>query len=250
MSIVACDTACIEWTYAGFEILKVEASNQTQHAGDILDNLVHLMTWMYETGIVAMKTRSVLPFLFSDQNCKALNDEFDDIMARRYEFEAGSPDLPAFFEKVNKCIARIAKMKGKIEGPPARWLQIRYEKLTEILLQLEKQRRANNFQEQPIGLALTGGSRTGKSRLRDFFAKVALGACGHEWDESRVVTEAKRDAMIVVIMPTLLFTILMRLELAKEAISKIVRSQTNFLLFSTMLHPKPLRLNSIQRVSF
>lgn len=194
LSVVSCDCAGIEWSYAGFEILKIEASKQQERAVDVIDNMITLFTWMFDSGVQAIKTRSVAPFLFTTHNAKQVNDMYDEIISRQYEYEAGSPDLANFTKKVMDCQQRISQMKKATDcGAPQIWLQIRYEKIATILLALEKQRKSTNIQEQPFGIALTGKTRVGKTRLRDLFTKIALKQLGYDFDESRVCTKAKRD---------------------------------------------------------
>jgi hypothetical protein len=181
LSVFACEKKGIEWNLYGIEILSVKAFEKQVNAIDLLDAIIETTTWMFKTGVMVIKEKSLYPILYSNDNMVKFNKECDYVFAHIDSVVAGNytGDVQEFERKVDECLVGIQRLRDcKTEGPTVSWLQDRFTRLVDVKQKLISQHKSATQRFFPIGFAITGDSQIGKTGLAGLVTHTALGSMG------------------------------------------------------------------------
>jgi hypothetical protein len=196
MSMTTCQIKDITWNVAGFEIIKIEASEKAINGFDFLDSAIQVFAWMWETGTACIAQGSLAPMLYADQEISKFNENCDYVLAYADTACTGDvDDLNEFQRKVTDCIIKvIALKKARSTGPTAAWLQNKYSDLVALEERLIAKRKNTGLRFQPMGWLLTGPSGVGKSTLSQLTMKTSLNSMGYSFAREGIITYSMEDA--------------------------------------------------------
>lgn len=195
MSLSVCDTKSFEWKPFGFSVICLEALKEQVKPLNLIDTILSTFKWFYETGSECIRTGSLVPILYSDQNVRKFHEDCEEILAQSGSVLNGnSGDLQQFGCLLDATLQRLCEFKkAKSDGPSAAWLQSRYEQLVHIQELLACRRKSSALRKSPFGIAITGSSGIGKSTLSKILGKVASMAILGHYDPTKSITIDTED---------------------------------------------------------
>lgn len=195
MASSICSFKNIEFSFAGINIIRLEALKQQASASDILDALVNTFSWLADTGWCCIKEKSLAPILYSDQRLKKYTEECNYVISMGDAMKAGNvPDIQEYERQLDDCLITTCKLQKVTPSIAVKeLLQRKYAVLVNIKNDLIAKRKNTSYRFAPIGWSISGESSIGKSEVAEITMKLSLTSMGFSDEKAGICTLNESD---------------------------------------------------------
>jgi hypothetical protein len=162
-------------------ILSVQAQKEQVNATDFVDAIFSTITFICESGYVALQSGSLTPFLFSDANARKLDTEYLALADLHSYAMPGNLEKftkvthHEYMARLEKCVVNTTLMHDSMpRGSSKMMVAQRVAKLQHMLAEYRQTRSRGAFRRAPFAMFVSGGSGVGKTDVLN----LLISACG------------------------------------------------------------------------
>jgi hypothetical protein len=196
MSFSICQTKEIDWKIGDVEILRLEASNETKKATDVIDAVIHVFNWLSQTGYQCIQEKSLKPILYSDQRMKKYYEDVAYLLAYADTAKAGnleSNEYDKYLRILKEALITTSKMQALAPKSMKEVIQRKYISLIAVQQDLVAKEKNTQYRFAPLGISISGESSIGKSNLGEITMKTALSAMEFSTSKTGIITLNEAD---------------------------------------------------------
>jgi len=191
LSMSICSIKELNWTFAGFEILSIQAAKEQLDAVDLIDSIVKTFSWIARSGANVFLRGDIRSILYDDPRMTKFLEICDEVLAYSDTACAGNlqTDMNDFRSKLDYAIDTVVELKkAQNGGPSSLWLQKKYSDLIGVRERIIAKDRTTAIRFAPIGFSISGPTGVGKSTLSALTMKTSLQSMGFVSTSDRIIT--------------------------------------------------------------